>query len=370
MNKKICWITATYFLDVDLPIVPNLQKEFDIDWYIITNEKNEKQDEEYVRSKDCKSYEILVDNNLFFGFPEYRFLKNFIRRIKKGNYDWYYFDISSYLFLYQFVKKYIGVSRVTIATHNVKTPKGARFYCLAKRMMNYIVRNFRHFQVFSKNQQKFLYSLKPDADIFYCPLMLKDYGKIPEINRKKDKISFLFFGNIIDYKRVDILINAAEILYSRGFDNFKIKIAGNCRPEVWKSKYQILIKHPEIFTCDIRRIPNNMVSQYFGESDYFVMPYQDIAQSGAMTVAFNYNLPIIASDLDTFKEFMTDNQDGFFFKSLDVFALAEIMQRALYLPHNEYERLKENQRTHIKNNLSEKVVLTKYINYLNDKLND
>lgn len=35
-DKKICWITATYFLDVDLPVVPPLMRWFDIDWTIIT----------------------------------------------------------------------------------------------------------------------------------------------------------------------------------------------------------------------------------------------------------------------------------------------------------------------------------------------
>lgn len=44
------------------------------------------------------------------------------------------------------------------------------------------------------------------------------------------------------------------------------------------------------------------------------MPYQDIAQSGAMTVALFYNIPILASELDTFKEFMTGENDGYFFQ--------------------------------------------------------
>ena len=34
-KKKICWITSTYLLDVDIPIVPVLQADYDIDWIVM-----------------------------------------------------------------------------------------------------------------------------------------------------------------------------------------------------------------------------------------------------------------------------------------------------------------------------------------------
>lgn len=369
--KKICWITATYFLDVDLPIVPKLEPYFDIDWFIITNASNKEQDEQYIESKNFKNYSLIVDKYPFFDIAEYKFLKEFIKRIRY-NYDWYYFDISSLLYLFPLIKKYIGINNVTIATHNVKTPKGARLYWLAKINMRYIVDNFKFFQVFSMNQRNILSTHRPDANIFYCPLMLKDYGRKDTSLSKKSNtiINFLFFGNIVEYKRVDILILAAEELYNRGIRNFKVTIAGYCKPDIWNKKYKILIKNSDIFECDIRRIPNDLVSKYFERSDYFIMPYQDIAQSGAMTVAFNYNIPIIASNLDTFKEFITDNETGYFFQSLNYKSLSEVMEKAINNNISDYQNLQKNQQRFIDYSLSEKVIISRYVEYFNNRLND
>ena len=59
---------------------------------------------------------------------------------------------------------------------------------------------------------------------------LKDYGESTiEVNKKEERtFRFLFFGNIVAYKRVDLLIEAANILHDRGIENFKVRIAGSC----------------------------------------------------------------------------------------------------------------------------------------------
>ena len=51
MKKKICWSTATYFLDVDLPIVPKLMNHFSIEWKIITSDKLKESDKKYILSQ-------------------------------------------------------------------------------------------------------------------------------------------------------------------------------------------------------------------------------------------------------------------------------------------------------------------------------
>ena len=262
MKKKVCWITATYFLDVDLPIVPKLMDYFSIDWKIITSRNLMESDRKYILSQTDKSFELITSESRFFTYQHFIFLKSLIINISNQNYDWIYLDISDYLFLFPLVKKYLGNEKVTIATHNVSIPKGARLPYLAKLSMGYIIRNFKHFQVFSKNQEKILRKKSENSDIFYCPLMLKDYGHINE--RVESTLTrFLFFGNIIPYKRVDILLNAINLLVEEGITNFKVDICGYCKPDVWTSKYLPLIKYPDYVNCDIRRIPNELVSFYF-----------------------------------------------------------------------------------------------------------
>lgn len=366
MNKKICWVTASYFLDVDLPIVPHLKKFFDIDWYIISTENNIESDENLIKSQSQCDFTIMEMPGAFYSASCYRFYKDFISNIKQNNYDWFYFDISDYFFLYPLIKKHLSINKVTIATHNVSIPKGARLAPLAKISMSYILRNFHNFQVFSKNQKNVLLLKNASADIFYSPLMLKDYGNIG--CRKDSKmVRFLFFGNIVEYKRLDILLNAINILENRGINNFNVKICGYCKHRDWERKYKPLI-HSQKVSCDIRRIPNELVSDYFNDSDYFVMPYQDIAQSGAMTVAFNYNVPIIASNLDTFKEFLHDKEDGYFFEAGNSYDLANVMETAINNSSSEYMRIKNNQKNMVDNTLSSEAILNNYINYISKKL--
>ncbi|MDE6292806.1 MAG: glycosyltransferase [Bacilli bacterium] len=198
--------------------------------------------------------------------------------------------------------------------------------------------------------------------------MLKDYGNKKQ-RRESALTRFLFFGNIIPYKRLDILLDAINNLVEEGIDNFKVSICGYCRPEIWESKYAPIIKYPKYIECDIRRIPNELVGTYFCQNDYFVMPYQDIAQSGAMTVALNYNMPIIASDLDTFKEFITHKENGFLFKQGDVMALTDAMKWAIGNSSDEYFKLKDNLYKMVDENLSSNIIEKRYSDYLNSCLN-
>ncbi|MDE7466357.1 MAG: glycosyltransferase [Muribaculaceae bacterium] len=359
---SICWITASYFLDVDLPIVPSLQKDFDIDWIVISSAKSAQSDDAYIRSQTDMPYTSLIDNGYFFSLSHYKAVRELIARISSKSYDWYYFDISDFLFLYPMLKRHLPVDRITMAAHNAKVPAGARYAAFARMAMKYLFRNFSNFQVFSKNQLYYLQSRLPKANIFYCPLMLKDYGPLPE-NKERKTTSFLFFGNIVKYKRLDLLLKAVEILRRRGVTDFTVNIAGYCRPEVWDKQYQPMIHSSENVISDIRRIPNEEVAALFGANDYFVMPYQDIAQSGALTVALNYSMPVIASDLPSFHEFIEDSEHGWFFESGSAEALADVMEKAINTSRKEHSEMVEAIREMVKEKLSSQAIHDRYRNY-------
>jgi len=208
-----------------------------------------------------------------------------------------------------------------------------------------------------------LRSLKKDANILYAPLCLKDYGN-PIVKKPEAPITFLFFGNIVDYKRVDLLLQATRIMNDKGIKGFKVQISGYCRPEIWKEKYEPMLKGLDNVATDIRRIPNEDIPNLFENSHYFVMPYQDIAQSGAMTVALRYNIPIIASELDTFKEFMDGKEDGYFFESGSPERLAEAMTKAIQEHGIRYQSMRENQANKVKEKLSHVAIIARYKEYI------
>ena len=367
MSKKIFWLTAGYFLDVDIPVVPELMSDFDIDWIILTNRQNLEDDRNYIVSKTNCRFEIIADQGKFFSMSHYRILKDIVKQAALKEYDIYYFDISDFIFLFPLVGKYIPKEKVIIATHNVNVPKGARLAFLAKFSMNYILRNFNNFQTFSLGQRNILLKRRPDANVLYAPLMLKDYGGAASHPVKYEKpVKFLFFGNIVRYKRLDVLLKAVEILQKRGIKDFKIYICGYCQQEIWNKDYLPMIGDSSKYFLDIRRIPNDKVAEYFLQCHYFVMPYQDIAQSGAMTVALNYNMPIIASDLPTFREFLTGKGDSYFFAPADPEALADKMEGAIKNTPEQYRDMKKCLHDTVEKNLSSRSIIEKYKRYLDN----
>ena len=363
---KICWITSTFLLDVDIPIVPHLQSLYDIDWIVLTTPSNIRGDMRLIELAGCFRYRMIETSGLFIHPKKYFFFKQLLREIKSADYDLYYFDFLGMPYFMPLVQKMLSPQKCVIAAHNVKTPKGARYYWLAKHYMDYVVRKFNRFQVFSKNQFDLLTSINRKAKVLYAPLCLKDYGK-PTIEKPQNPITFLFFGNIVEYKRVDILLNAVNLLCERGINEFKVKIYGYCRQKKWEESYLPLIKNSNLIETDIRRIPNEDIPNLFQSSHYFVMPYQDIAQSGAMTVALCYNIPIIASNLDTFKEFMVDGADGYFFEQGNAQSLAERMEYVIRNHNTIYDTLRANQIKMVEEKLSNSAILTKYKEYI-DKL--
>lgn len=363
-KNHICWISSTSLLDVDIPIVPRLQTDYDIDWIVLSNSANKDSDKQLIEATGCNHYEIIDNGGLFVHPRKIVFYYKLVTRIKRGGYDLVYFDLMGMPYLFPIVQMLLPKEKVIIAAHNVKTPKGARYYWMAKPYMDYVIRTFENFQVFSKNQLDLLQSLKPKANVLYAPLCLKDYGK-PTIIKPDAPITFLFFGNIVEYKRVDILLNAVKILESRGIADFRVRISGYCRQQKWEDTYKPLISNTTIVETDIRRIPNEDIPNLFESSHYFVMPYQDIAQSGAMTVALCYNIPIIASALDTFKEFLNDDVDGYFFETGNAEKLADRMQYVIEHHTEIYTRLQTKQAELVQEKLSADAILNMYKGYIN-----
>ncbi|MBO4454924.1 MAG: glycosyltransferase [Bacteroidales bacterium] len=363
--KKISWITADYFLDVDLPVISRLKDDYKIFWQIVIGRSSGSDHDSYVRM-------LIPDpgDNLKIEFVHERYRRSdprmffsdlgTVRRAKSFKPDLYYISGFMYPWGLLLQKLLLPLDRVVIACHNVSTPKGASLSWLARINIGFVLRNFRNIQVFSKSQRAVLESRYKNKNVLEAPLALKDYGRPAESEAARNKgfVRFLNFGIIRDYKRVDLLIEAGCLLYEHGFRNFRILIAGSCLE--WEERYAPLIKYPEVFELDIRRIPNEDVAALFARSDYFVMPYQDIAQSGAMTVAFQYNLPVIVSDLPQFKEFVEDGKTGLCFKTEDPVALADKMQYVLENHNAIYAELKHNQQVFVQEYLSLDSIVSRY----------
>lgn len=357
MGIRIAWISSPGLIDTDIYITPILSKLYDVDWYIIRREKRKLDFEKEI--DDLRDNCQIIDYDIGKRLRSFKTLVRFYRlavNLSDLNYDAIYIEFGMMPYFIPIMAHCLDLRKTFIAIHNVHVVNGGNNYFMASAFTKYAIRKFRNFNVFSKNQYDLLREIVPNKNVFYTPFILKDYGDatLPRID---DRITFTSFGNIIEYKRIDVLIKAAESIYEQARGKFRVVIAGNC--EEWK-KYEKLIVHKEIFDLKIKRIPNEEIPNLFNETDYFVMPYQDIAQSGAMMVAINYNKPIIASRLNAFEENIIDGFNGYFIEPADINDLAEKMMTIISNHKSKFDELVNNQIEFKNNKYSDIKIVEEY----------
>ena len=182
-----------------------------------------------------------------------------------------------------------------------------------------------------KNSKKIRKVKSGDIDFVYKKEIVKEEAR-KKLNLPLDKKIIMFFGQIKKVKGLDVLIRAFNIV-GKNFQDANLLIAG----KPWKvdlNEYLNLIDK-ELKDRVISRanfIPNEEVPFYFAASDIVVLPYRKIYNSSVILRAFDYGSAVIASNLDTFKEFIDSGKNGLLFKSEDFKDLAEKIEYLLLNP--------------------------------------
>ena len=322
-KKRVAWITVPAFISTDRFIIPEIAKYYHVDWYLLSRNSDKIDFIDSIESltkNDSFTFSIVRiahRNSSIKTIKEYR---SFLSEIKRKKYDLIYNVMIGIPYYMPILKSIIGNNNVLIAIHNVHVPKGGSMYWPSRIYTNYTIKRFKYFQTFSVSQKKALLKIAPQKYCDNVNFVLMDYGR-PSIKRNEEIITFLSFGIIREYKRVDVLIQAAEEAYAATNKEFRVIIAGSC--DEW-TKYQNMIKHPQLFDLRIHHIEDEEVPNLFAESHYFVAPYQDIAQSGSAIIAINYNIPVIASRLEAFTNYVENLKTGFLINPADKNDLAEI----------------------------------------------
>lgn len=364
MNKKVCWITATYMLQVDLPILSSLCKEYNIDWYIWGNSKSESAELARRYAEENAINIGFIESPYFMFNPlSLRFTHKTIKSLAKKKYDAFYFDVSTFPFLLFSIKKYLPEDKVIIAMHHGKLHSGMRFKPIYGPFLKYLNRQPFYLQYFSKIQAE-AFNGKDISKKYMIPLALNDFG-VADASIDNNVVVFTVFGNIIESKNIPLLIGAGNRLWKDFKNRFKIRIVG--RGRLWGS-YASLIKYPEAFELDIRRVRDDEIPNVFATSHYMMFPYKAVTQSGPLRIAYGYNVPVIASDLDGFKESVEENITGLLFKSENINSLVDVMRNAIERHPEQYLKIKESQFDYVQLNLTTHSVCAKYIEMLDKVL--
>jgi glycosyltransferase involved in cell wall biosynthesis len=154
-----------------------------------------------------------------------------------------------------------------------------------------------------------IFSPHPIYDNFGKPIPKETALEL--LNLERDKKYILFFGFIRDYKGLDILLKAFGDSDFREM-GIKLIVAGEfyCSSEPYFNLInEYGIKDDVIMVNDF--IPDSKVATYFSACDLVVQPYKSATQSGVTQIAYNFNKPMIVTDVGGLEEFVPDNKVGF-----------------------------------------------------------
>lgn len=153
-----------------------------------------------------------------------------------------------------------------------------------------------------------------------------DYDYEP---RPEEENCLLFFGNVIEEKGIDVLVRAVE-LAAEEIPDVTLVIAGNgSLPEESK---RIIDRNPENFELHNYYIPNDEVGTFFSRAQLVMLPYRSRGgrgHSGALSTAFSFEKPVVASDAGDFPRQVGESGCGEVAPAGDARALAEGIVRTL-----------------------------------------
>ncbi len=135
---------------------------------------------------------------------------------------------------------------------------------------------------------------------------------------------FLFFGRIMAYKGLDLLLTAwREIQQQRPYAELVIAGAGDLAP------YAPALAKLTGVTCVNRWIGDEEMPRFFAEADAVVLPYREASQSGVTCQAYAAGLPIAATPVGGLVEQVVDGQTGILAKACSAGALATALRQLM-----------------------------------------
>lgn len=360
--KRLYYLSNISFSHVDLGVLYNLSKKYNITYGVILYIKDEIKSVDQEIIKYCKKYNIKLE--LFYFKRRQRDLRNGIaflkvlRSIRKSSPDIIYtFSFDNPLLC--ILGLTLNSKKTIVFIHDVEFHSNYQFAHLLKIGRKITMYHFNNFQVFSKNQGDVFSKWYPLKKLSIIGLPLTDFGDSYKktLNEDIGIVRFLFFGNILPYKNLELLISAANSLNSK-YSNYEVVIAGKC--DNWHELYEPLIRNNNKIKQIIRYVKNDEIPELFLNSHYLVLPYKDATQSGPLMIAYNYNLPVIASNIDAFKEVIKNGVSGFLFDLNSSDSLEITMEMAIRRTPDEYRKLLNECKFFVNSNFSSESVCQKY----------
>jgi len=234
-----------------------------------------------------------------------------------------------------------GIKVISIL-HNV-IPHEPRTGDLA--LTKFFIRHSDAYILLSESNKNEMLELRPDAKFIIHSLPFHDHytPRISEhdarekLNLPQDKKILIYFGFIRDYKGLDLLIESMRYLD----DDYRLLIVGEVYGEF--TKYQQLIDKYDLshrIVKFIKYVPDSDIPIYFSAADVCVLTYKSATQSGIVGISYQFDVPVIVTDVGGFKELVDENKTGLLVKNLDPVEISNAIKK--YFAENLKEKFIPN----------------------------
>ncbi len=136
----------------------------------------------------------------------------------------------------------------------------------------------------------------------------------------------LFFGYVRPYKGLNVMLEAmAQIITRIKATLYVVGEFYDDRDRYVKKIAELGLESHVVVNADY--VPNDTVGLYFSAADVVMLPYISATQSGIAQIAYNFNKPVIATNVGGLAEVVHDGVTGFVVPPNNPAALADAVLR-------------------------------------------
>lgn len=201
-----------------------------------------------------------------------------------------------------------------------------------------------------------------DNKIWMIPLGMHSYSNkiFYRLVPRERRFRLLFFGRIVEYKGLGVLLDAYRILKNiEAPVELIIKGSGDIGP------YHNLLRDLKDISLDIRWIDESEIATIFLEADILMNTYIEASQSGVITIAMDMGMPSIVTPIGGLKEQVIDGYTGIITKDVSAESVAEATLKLIY-QDGLYEIISRNCSDMAKNELSWNARTAELLNFINN----
>lgn len=158
--------------------------------------------------------------------------------------------------------------------------------------------------------------------------VFKEYASVEQQRDYTQYNRFLFFGRIIKYKGIEVLLSSMQIVLKK-CPNARLVIAGNGDVTPYKD---LMNKYMDNLELHLGWIADSRVADFFKDIDFVVLPYTHASQSGVIPLSYAFGKPVIATKIGGIPEQVEDGDTGILVSPNDEVELGNVIGHLLSNP--------------------------------------